>query len=1370
MHADTTYATLASYLPNLVLEHLAADGAPSHAPAANHRQGAVLIADVSGFTTITEQLAERGAVGAEELTRLLNAYFGRVIDVITAHGGDIVRFAGDAILAVWPAATTELIAHTTRAAALCGLSLQQELRDYRTDTGRELSIKIGIGSGEFTCMHLGGEFARWEVLIAGLAFVQSFAALDQAKARQVVVSLNAWSHLQDAFQGTHLQMGAVLVESGPKDTANPIDATLFNNAAAYTPPEEAVRAYVPGTVTARLVAGQEDWIGELRVVSAMFVNLPDLNYATPLDRAQTIIQYLQQELYRFEGSINKLNLDDKGTSLLAALGLPPLAHEDDARRAVHAAMAIRQRLLELGLRSSIGVATGRVFCGSVGSARRREYTLMGDVVNLAARLMQTALGDIHCDEATRVAAEKHIEFQRLADINIKGKSRPVPVYRPVERRGAPLTTMRELVGRERERALLHERLTALARGAGTSVVVVEGPPGIGKSGLVADLLVGAQQADVACYVGNGDSVESSTLFHAWGQIIYQLLGITSAPRTADERRAVVMLQLNALHPDLVELAPLLGNALGLDLPDNDHTRQMTGKTRGENVRQLLEKLIARVAASHPTLIVLEDTHWLDSASWALLAQVVRDVQPLLIVLTSRPLDHDIEAYHTICRSPRTTHLALDRLTRSDTECLLRRSLGVDRVSAALVDAIFAKTDGNPLFVEHLIAVVRDRYREVGPDGSAAGRIGDLNLREIDFPDTVHGVITSRIDRLDPSPQLAIKVASVIGRRFTYDVVHDNYPVERERPQLRDFLGAGLRAGLTEVDVPSPPVTYRFQHVIAQEVAYNLLLFDQRQQLHGSIAQWYESRGQHELESNQPLLAHHWHRAGRADKAVHYFERAGQAALRNGAYAEAAEFFQRAIELDDDAAAPADEFRRAQWHRQLGECFLGTGKLAPSTAALERALALLQRAVPAGKPMLLASLVKQIVTQVVRRMMPRGLRVSKNVDARAGAQLLESARCYERLAETYYLANDRERLVHAVLSTLNLAERSGPSPELARAYANSSFAAGLGGIHRLARAYTNEGEATARALDDLAAIAWVYEVSGIYNLGIGACTEAQSRFEQALAICERIGDWQHWGETMAPHAQAAYYCGDFQLGLDRWTELHKRAQERGDNLQRSWGCNGLAEGLLRLGGQDHANEAVALLNMSLAFFAENIDRVSKFGAYGLMALAQWRRGDAAAARQAADAGMKLAQELGTPSGYYTLNGYFGVARTYLELWEASPGAVDPTLPLAARQACRALLRYGRIFPVGMPCALLCHGLADWIAGRQRRAMRRWRRGLATADRLRLPYSAGLLHYTVARHLPADSAERHSHQEAAQRLFSQQRAEFELVASQKLAVVT
>jgi hypothetical protein len=174
---------------------------------------------------------------------------------------------------------------------------------------------------------------------------------------------------------------------------------------------------------------------------------------------------------------------------------------------------------------------------------------------------------------------------------------------------------------------------------------------------------------------------------------------------------------------------------------------------------------------------------------------------------------------------------------------------------------------------------------------------------------------------------------VFGRRFTYEALYDNYPVLKDRPQLRDFLGAGLRSGLIEVDLPGPPVTYRFQHVIAQEAAYHLLLFDQRQQLHRSIAQWYERTEQQGIVSSYPLLAHHWQLASDAPRAVGYFSKVGEATLRNGGYAEAAGFFQQALQLDaevdGEASGESDSVRRSTWHRQLGECQLGLGKLAAS---------------------------------------------------------------------------------------------------------------------------------------------------------------------------------------------------------------------------------------------------------------------------------------------------------------------------------------------------------------------------------------------------------------------------------------------------------
>ena len=787
---------------------------------------------------------------------------------------------------------------------------------------------------------------------------------------------------------------------------------------------------------------------------------------------------------------------------------------------------------------------------------------------------------------------------------------------------------------------------------------------------------------------------------------------------------------------------------------------MTGKVRGDNTRELLQKLIEQVTKTEPSLIVIEDAHWLDSASWMLLNQIARDCTSVLIAVTSRPIDGEAQIYRDICELPTSNYLRLDRLTLQDTQQMLRRALGAEDLPTRLGEAVYAKAAGNPLFTDQLIAVVKDKFRS--QDGDAPTRLDEVSIRHLDFPGTLHGAITARIDSLKPSPQLALKVASVIGQHFGYEILHENYPVVSDRNRLHEFLSAILNSSLIEVDVPELPLSYQFQHAITRQVAYDLLLFEQRQRLHKSIAEWYESGGQQESAAIQPLLAYHWQHAGFHDRAIGYLQQSGDSALHNGAYAEAVNFFRQTIDADGKVDDKASNFTRAEWHRKLAEAHLGLGQLADSQMALEMALQLLGQATPTTSARLVANLSRQAIVQFGHLLRRRVGSTSRQSDPRAPA-LLEAARCYERLAEIYYLSNDRSRLVHAISSSLNLAERVGPTPELARAYANSCFATGLAGFHPLARAYATYATDAGEKVGDPSASAWVLEATGVYYLAMGHCDEAQSRFEPSIELWKRIGDWQHWGETMALSAQAAYFRGDFPRGFETWSDLYDRADAHGDDLQKAWGLNGRAEGFLRLAGENHAEYAVAALDESIKLLNRNVDRVSQFGAYGLMALTQWRRGDLVAARQAADVGLQLARQFGSPTGYYLFNGYYGVARTYLHLWEQSSDNKDLELSKCAMLACQNLRRYARTFPVGRACYLQCLGLANWLDAKNGRALATWRKGVVVAERLKLPFAEGLLHFELARHLPSQNGQRQMHVDTAWRRFKALDAGYDLAAA-------
>ena len=1323
---------LASFLPERLVRRLVEEPASAGRPHADRMVGALLLADISGFTAIAERMARQGPAGAEELRGLLDGAFQPLLELIAGTGGDVLKFAGDAMLARWPATGPDGergLAGATAAAAGCAGEMQAALGRFAAAERLPLALRIGVGAGEVVVLDVGGERERRELLVAGAAVPQTTGAAERALPGQVVLS--------EAAAGLSGQ--AVAGQVGPAAPARPGGAGV---------PAGLVAPYLPRAMLASMVAGHEEWMAELRQITVVFANLPDLDHRARLEDAQEVMVALQGALYRYEGSINKLSIDEKGTTLVAALGLPPLTHEDDPARGVQAALAMREALAGLGRRAAIGVTTGRAFCGTVGSPLRREYTMLGAVVNLAARLMQEAGDGVLCDAATAEGARSAVAFEALAPARVKGRADPVPVYRPGRPSGGPLRRREPLrrvplVGREQERERLAgalRRVTAARDGgdAPVHVLVLEGDAGVGKSRLIVELADQAKAAGVPVLAGAGDAVERNTPWHAWHELFARLPPF-DARDPAARRRAV--LDLLGPDPELRDLVPLLNPVLALGLPETASTAQLSGQGRGDRTRELMIRLLRAVVAGTPTVLVIEDAHWLDSASTTLVLTLSRERLPLLLVVATRPpgeagtlAELGWAVYRRLLRAPSVERLELDRLSSGAVEALVGQRLGVSAVPGALARLVEERAEGNPLFSEELAFALRDAGLVRVVDGRAelVPDVGGVLDRQL--PQSVHGAITSRIDRLSPTQQLTVKVASVIGRVFAVGILRDVHPLRQVvAMSLPEDLDQIERANLTVLDTPEPDLSYLFKHVIVQEAAYNLMLLSQRRQLHRSVAEWYERSNGGDLA----LLAHHWRLAEVPGKAIGYLERAGAGALREGAYAEAVRFFTALLELDDAPAGPgrhrmpdARAIRRARWEHQLGDAYLGLGQLAPEQEHLHAALALLGRRTPASGRRLPGRLAWQTGQQLRNRAWPRPLAAPSEAAREA---LEEAAEVYERLFLVDYHASRRARAVHQAVKGMNLAEASGSRPAQARLAAACSVSAGLLARHRLAEAYLRRAFAVLEGTDDPSARAWVLQASALYGIGVGRWSEVRGRLEEAAGIVRRLGDPRRLAEITGLQVWERYFQGELTAVPPMLAELDRLGRQSGDAQVRSWAVAGHAVVGLRSGD---LREAGAALSRRPAPASE-----------ALLALQLGDRGRAVEALRRA-----LEQAARPPVKCYWFDLYAMAAEVALALWldrrGRDAGRSGPWEAMAA-QAVAYLGRYARAFPIGEPRHRLHRGLLAWMAGRPGPARRDWRAALAAADRLCMRYEQALALDMLGRH--GEPGQRPAARERARALF-------------------
>jgi class 3 adenylate cyclase/tetratricopeptide (TPR) repeat protein len=902
------------------------------APWIDEVEGTLVMADVSGFTALSEALASKGKEGAESLTGIINRFFTTMLEIAGRYGGVTMTFGGDAMLILF-----EGDDHAARAAqaALGMLEATAAHPPFKVGSRR---VKLGMSMGGHTgTFHLAavGPPHRLQYLIVGPDATGTALAEAAANSLEYAVTAAGASALGSDRPACEHRDSFHLVTALARrpDLAIPDDDP---------PPSEdllaALRPYLPLSVAGAVGGGDRPALpqSQHRRVCTVFINVTGVDELLLAEGPGSLLSELQRFALalvrlgdRYGGYVVSNDIYTNGLKFIVAFGAP-VAHENPADDALRFATDLRCDAEETGIRLAhkTGVHAGFVFAGDVGPPWRRQYTVMGDAVNLAARLMGTAVaGEIIVSDDTATEAAPGLEFEERAPVTLKGKSKPAAIRAlsgVCTGSDATIPAPRgPFVGRLGEIVLLADLADGAEAGRGSSVLVT-GEAGIGKTRLLAETQAVLEARGWAVYRGASPWHAASVPFAPWVQVLVGALGLGHSG-TPDSRAKRAADAVSRLVPDRAELAGLLGPLLGSPIPEGPLVRALSDQARRDRLFDLVGDVIVARAAGRPVAVILDDVQWADVGSRELLDAVgARARTARLLVIGAERAGGDQPGEITGADVPDTPScvMALAELTEVAAAELLTALVDTPDLRPSVVAALIGKAKGNPLYLQQVAdAVVRSgilRDLVTEPDAVIGARIDGL-----DIPDGIHGVLMARIDALDDVARDVLMTGSVLGATFDERSIR-GVTIDETGLDIAPALERLVERELVERDTSPDAESYRFRHGLVREVAYETLPFARRRRLHQRAGSWIESDNADGLEPVVETLAYHFRLSGDGPRTREYSVQAAERARRSYAPDAAITYYSAALEALRGRTA-ADAAARSCLAERIGECYDSLGR-------------------------------------------------------------------------------------------------------------------------------------------------------------------------------------------------------------------------------------------------------------------------------------------------------------------------------------------------------------------------------------------------------------------------------------------------------------
>ena len=881
--------------------------------------------------------------------------------------------------------------------------------------------------------------------------------------------------------------------------------------------------YLPNELITKLEAARSRnaMVGERRVITMLFCDVKGSTAAAEkvdpeiwTDIMNGVFEFMIRPIYKYDGFVPRL----MGDAILAFFGAP-ITHEDDPQRAVLAALEIQEGIkpyaeeirlrhgLDFGLR--VGINTGLVVVGEIGSDLRMEYTAIGDAINLAARMEQTAqVGTIQISSETYKLVAPFFEVQPLGGVEVKGKAEPVQTYRVLGQKVAPgrLRGLEginsQLVGRDEQLALLQRRLRRLEKGAGSFVAII-GEAGLGKSTLIAELKKSHEDARCRWLRGDALSYTRSVSYFPWKQILHQSMDTRATDSPGEIRKKLRYTCDCCTIPggDIPFLQALLA------IEDEESAQVVSGVQGDALIQRMVDATrgyLCGIAMESPLAIVFDDLHWADEASLHLLLSLsdLVDTHPIYFICMLRP-DTNVPSWVAVQKvreklSKRFDTIQLEPLKAEQTDVVLHNLLGVQGLPKNVRDLIVEKSDGNPFFIEELIRSLIETGQLVRENGHWKVVREDA---KVSLPNTLRGVLGARIDRLPETSKHVLQNAAVIGRSFDLRILRRLTGLNGGLdPQIQYLENVSLIEALLE--------DYTFRHVLIQEATYESILLKQRAELHRQIGQALEDLHANRIEEFAPLIAHHFYGAG-DDRSLKYDLMAGEKSARLYANAEAAAHLRRALEVAKRVKGDASQIQ--QIFNQLGQVLELSGRY-------EQALAVYDDMHAFGRE-----------------------RADRSVEMSA---LMAKATIYSIFSQLHNPERSAKLLLNALEISQELGDRAAETKLSWNLMLNNLFSKRFDNALK----HGETALTLARELGDSEQLAFVLnDLCRLYTC-LGRFDDAYSVIQEARNLWIEQNNQVMLADSLGSEAEAAYNAGEFQRAFENC----QQALQISERIKNIWG--------------------------------------------------------------------------------------------------------------------------------------------------------------------------------------------------------------------------